>query len=182
MKWSVSDHRHKKYAHLLVVDGYNIVPRLARRDLASVEDLDGVRNQLIDSLGEYRAFAGVDVIVVFDAHKTAEAATHFVRAGVEVMFTYASETADDRIERVVYELRDTYREISVATSDMAEQQVVFGKGALRMPADELLRKLEECQRRIRNALATQNVHGQRIPISDTVRQDVAKILEIWRRQ
>jgi len=174
--------RKRSFSKCLIVDGYNIIPRWKRRKLLAVADLDEVRNDLIDRLGEYRAFAGLDIIIVFDAHKTAEASTQYVRAGVDVIFTAQNETADDRIERLVYEYSEKYRELTVATSDIAEQQVTFGKGAQRMSADELLRQLDLIQRRIRNTLETQSQQSQGTRLSDNIRHDIVKILEKWRRQ
>lgn len=174
--------RKRTSSKCLVVDGYNIIPRWKKRRLSAVDSLEEVRNDLVDRLGEYRSFAALDVIVVFDAHKTAEAGTQFTRSGVDIMFTEQHETADERIERIVYDLGDKYREMTVATSDAAEQQVAFGKGALRITADELLRQLDDVETRIRRAVEEQTGQSQRSKLSDSIRQDIAKILEKWRRE
>ena len=98
-----------------------------------------------------------------------------------MIFTQKNETADDRIERLVYEYRDVYGEISVATSDAAEQQVAFGGGALRISADELRRRLAETAIAIGRNI-NQRRADRKPTLSDTIRQDVANILENWRRR
>jgi predicted RNA-binding protein with PIN domain len=121
------------------------------------------------------------VMLVFDAYQTARQRQEHVQFGVYVVYTDVHETADERIERMVYELRDTYRQITVATSDYVEQQVTFGGGALRISAEELLRRLEQGKHHIRQRL-------QQVPVDtkprvlERIRHDVANILEKWRRE
>ena len=165
----------------LIVDGYNILGRFTTASLGDLKNLEEMRNRLTDVLAEYKSFAGEFVILVFDAHQTPDPERDFTRSGVRIIFTAYQETADDRIERLVYELRDTTPEITVATSDYAEQQVIFGGGALRISADGLLERLREAKQDIRTSLAEQN-EGASSRISDRIGQDVAKILEKWRRQ
>ncbi|QSO47972.1 NYN domain-containing protein [Alicyclobacillus mengziensis] len=165
----------------LIVDGYNILGRISETTLGDLKNLEEMRGRLIDMLAEYQSFAGETVILVFDAHQTSGPERDIVRSGVRVIFTSYQETADDRIERLVYELRDTTPEITVATSDYAEQQVIFGGGALRISAAGLLERLRDSKKRIRRTVAEQGEQsGSRI--SDRIGQDIAKILEKWRRQ
>lgn len=165
----------------LIVDGYNIVGRISNRSLADVTDLEDMRNRLIEMLAEYQSFSGESVILVFDAHQTNGQEREYIRLGVRVIFTSYQETADDRIERLVYELRDTTPEITVATSDSAEQQVIFGGGALRISANGLLERLREAQRNI-SGTVKQQYEDRGSKVSDRISQDIAKILEHWRRQ
>jgi predicted RNA-binding protein with PIN domain len=165
----------------LIVDGYNVIARAAGRPLAKVENLEEARQNLLAALSEYAAYTGQQVIVVFDAHRAAGAGGVQEEAGVTVIFTMQHETADDRIERLVYELKDDYDNITVATSDAAEQQLAFGRGALRISADELVRHLTQMRDEVRQRIQEREVRG-RSEIGDTVARDVAKILEKWRRQ
>jgi uncharacterized protein len=170
----------KRHSKCLIVDGYNVIARLHQKGLHHIPDLDSVRDELIDKLGQYQAYSGERVIVVFDAHKTDDSSEH-TQSGVHVIFTQKQETADERIERLVYELRDRFRQITVATSDYSEQQVVFGGGALRIPAGELIRRLRETEALIRQNVARQK-HHESTRVGDRIRQDVMNILEKWRRQ
>ncbi|MCL6547390.1 MAG: NYN domain-containing protein [Alicyclobacillus sp.] len=165
----------------LIVDGYNVLGRMEGQAPAAMTDLGAARDRLISRLAEYGAVSGVQVVVVFDAHRTDSAAVEQICSGVRVIYTAKGETADERVERLVYELRDTYDEITVATSDAAEQQVAFGGGALRIPAGELARRLRESGEWVRDrAEALRPLAGNRL--RDALRHDVAKILEKWRRQ
>ena len=67
---------------------------------------------------------------------------------VKVIYTKEKETADERIERLVKELKRVQRKIYVATSDHTEQWVVFGQGALRKSARELLLELQNLESKI----------------------------------
>lgn len=165
----------------MIVDGYNILGRISETSLGDVKNLEEMRGRLIDMLAEYQSFAGEAVILVFDAHQTSDPERDMVRSGVRIIFTSYQETADDRIERLVYELRDTTPEIAVATSDYAEQQVIFGGGALRISASGLIERLRDAKKHIRTAVAEQEERGGS-RISDRIGQDIAKILENWRRQ
>ena len=53
---------------ILLVDGYNIIGAWAElRKLKNINLLDA-RDRLIELMAEYKAFTGIRVIVVFDAH------------------------------------------------------------------------------------------------------------------
>ena len=51
-----------------------------------------------------------------------------------------SQTADAYIERATYEIAPTNR-VRVVTSDLAEQYIILGNGALRVSANEFRREL-----------------------------------------
>jgi len=180
MKSSVKGARGKRHSSCLIVDGYNIVA-LKHKSLHGVKDLETARQDLIDSLAGYQSFTGEKVILVFDAYRTSPHANAYQSSGITVVFTQKGETADERIERLVYELRDVYQQITVATSDYAEQQVVFGGGALRISAADLGRKLRETKGQISLSIRRQE-ETSRVRIEDTIRHEISKILEKWRRE
>ncbi|MBX5436892.1 MAG: NYN domain-containing protein [Alicyclobacillaceae bacterium] len=166
----------------LIVDGYNVLSRLHGQGLASIGDLEAERDRLSARMAEYSAVSGSDVILVFDAHRNDEPSSAADVGGIRVVYTAKDETADDRIERLVYELRADYDEITVATSDAAEQQVAFGGGALRISADELIRRVRQTEVWVRERMDDLQQPSSRNRLADAVRQDVAIILERWRRQ
>ncbi|SIS71951.1 YacP-like NYN domain-containing protein [Alicyclobacillus vulcanalis] len=180
MKRSASG-RKGRPTRLVIVDGYNVIARRAGRSLAQIEDLEEARREIEDLLSQYRAMYGEDVIVVYDAHRRPGLGHEEERAGVRVVFTEAGETADARIERLVYELRDDYREITVATSDAAEQQVALGGGALRISANELLVRLEKMRDDIDREAKRQEA-GDRHTLRDALSGELASQLERWRRR
>lgn len=65
-----------------------------------------------------------------------------------MIFTKENETADERIEKLAQALNNIATQIHVATSDYTEQWAIFGQGALRKSARELLREVEAIERRI----------------------------------
>ena len=65
-----------------------------------------------------------------------------------VVYTKEKETADECIERLVSELAMRSRDMYVATSDLVEQHVAFGKGALRIVARELLIDIQQNRKAI----------------------------------
>lgn len=122
---------------ILLVDGYNII--FAWDDLKEMSklNLESARDMLIDILRNYQGYTGKKILVIFDAYKQAGNIGHREKwDDLEVMFTKENETADQYIEKFVVENVKKYR-ITVATSDGLEQMLIFGQGALRMPAREL---------------------------------------------
>ena len=128
----------------LIVDGYNIIyawPLFARYLESGIEH---ARSKLTALLADYASVRGQKVVVVFDAYKQKGASerTELVN-GVEVVYTKEGETADARIERLVGTLMARQALVRVATSDWAEQGIVFGQGAYRVTPGELLTEINE---------------------------------------
>ena len=61
-------------------------------------------------------------------------------AGIAVIYTKEAETADLYIEKAAHELSKRYK-VTVATSDAVEQVIIYGAGAYRMSAQNLLEEL-----------------------------------------
>lgn len=127
----------KKY--YLIVDGYNIMHSWDElRDLMNL-DLDSARNSLVDTMAEYAKSSGEQVMVVFDAYHPRGKRTYAERKGIDVIFTEENETADKYIERLVDKIgrKSRRNEIRVASSDSMIQNIVLGRGATRVSAQEL---------------------------------------------
>lgn len=134
---------------VVIVDGYNIIgawPELQKLKDVSLEE---ARDRLIDMLADYQAYKGSKVYVVFDAYQVPGLGGTYRQHQIEVLYTREKETADERIERLVTELRGRRVQIYVATSDSVEQHVTFGQGALRLPARELRLTIREIRKEIR---------------------------------
>ena len=122
---------------ILLVDGYNIIGAWSElRKLKEVKLLEA-RDRLIELMAEYKAYTGTRVIVVFDAHLVPGIENKKKQYNVEVIYTRKNEIADERIEKLTKELSGRRVQIYVATSDLTEQRVIFGQGALRKSAREL---------------------------------------------
>ncbi|MCM3093508.1 MULTISPECIES: NYN domain-containing protein [unclassified Cytobacillus] len=164
---------------ILLVDGYNIIgawPEL--RDLKN-KDLSSARDRLIEKMAEYQGYSGYRVIVVFDAHYVKGTEKKFKNSKVEVIFTRNNETADERIEKLAIDLSNIKNQIHVATSDFTEQWVIFGQGALRKSARELLNEMNLIENSIEKKVKKiqEKKPVSKIPLSD----EVAEIFEKWRR-
>lgn len=165
--------------NILLVDGYNMIG--AWRELRPLrdEDFEEARNRLVELMAEYKAVKGWRVIIVFDAHLSQGVEQLYMQYDIEVIYTRKNETADERIEKLSTELKGRKIQIHVATSDMTEQNVVFGHGALRISARELEIELQIIQSQISQKVKdTQNEKPSR---RIHVREDIALELEKMRR-
>lgn len=123
---------------LLVVDGYNIIFAWPSLQPLARESLEHAREKLIDILASYGKSKGYMLVLVFDAMYTEETEKSMkLGRDCEIIFTDKEETADSRIEKLVYEHRNERRSIYVATSDGPEQNQILGTGAYRVTAREL---------------------------------------------
>ena len=69
---------------------------------------------------------------------------------IYVVYTKEAETADAYIEKTVHKI-GKQGNITVATSDGLEQVIIFGEGARRMSARELLLEVEASQTELRSS-------------------------------
>ena len=148
----------------LLVDGYNII--FAWEDLKAVarDSLDAARQLLMDLLSNYQGFRKCEVILVFDAYKVPRNTGEVVRYhNIYVVYTREAETADAYIEKATYEIAREHR-VRVVTSDGAEQLIILGHGALRLPAASFRREVEEAEGEISAILARNNRRVRSQPV------------------
>ncbi|MFC4765967.1 NYN domain-containing protein [Effusibacillus consociatus] len=165
---------------VLIVDGYNIIGAWSQLAESKKESLELARDQLVGILTEFQSFTGMEVIVVFDAHLAAGARKQYQSGKVQVYFSKEDETADEMIERFVHEMEKRTSHIYVATSDLVEQQVTFGEGALRISARELEQRVIEARKSIRKEV--DKLEKKRNTLGDQLNEEVAEIFEKWRRK
>jgi uncharacterized protein len=165
--------------NVLLVDAYNIIG--AWPDLSKLKKADfaAARDRLIDYMSEYQAYSGWRVIVIFDAHMVAGAESHHRKSRVEIIYTREKETADERIEKLVSEIKDIQTTVYVATSDYTEQWTIFSQGALRKSARELHQEMKEIEKQI----STKVKEHYEIPKKPTIvfSEELTKLFENWRR-
>lgn len=163
--------------NILLVDGYNMIGAWKKLRPLRDEFFEDARDLLVEMLAEYKAVRGWRVIIVFDAHLVPGTEQLYMQHDVEVIYTRKNETADERIEKLSDELRGRKVQIHVATSDMTEQNIVFGLGALRMSARELEIELEIIQSKISQQVkVTQNERILNRPeIPDNIRIELEKM-------
>ncbi|SDN92067.1 hypothetical protein SAMN05518871_108191 [Psychrobacillus sp. OK028] len=164
---------------ILLVDGYNIIGAWSElRKLKEIKLLDA-RDRLIELMAEYKAYTGVRVIVVFDAHLVPGIENKKKQYDVEVIYTRKNEIADERIEKLTKELSGRRVQIYVATSDQIEQRIIFGQGALRKSARELEIEMLSISSKISKKVKSIQVDK---PVSNIpLTEEIAEIFEKWRR-
>ncbi|MFK2826825.1 NYN domain-containing protein [Bacillus sp. B190/17] len=165
--------------NILIVDGYNIIGAWPELQKLKKHDLASARDRLIQLMAEYQGFTGYRVIIVFDAHYVKGTEKKYRDSKVEVIFTRENESADERIEKLAIELNSIKNQISVATSDFTEQWAIFGQGALRISARELLIEVKVTRKKIGRSV--KKFHEEKVNSKIPLTDEVAEIFEKWRR-
>ena len=166
-----------------IIDGYNVIHSWPELDEAARHELAEARDKLINIMAEYGAYQKYDVTIVFDALFTSDE-MHDEKHGehLDVVYTSEGETADSFIERLAYELAKKGLEVHVVTSDGAEQSVVLGAGAYRLPSRELLREVRRVKKQIKNEyLVAPKNFVTRVSVSDRIDSDTAARLDAMRK-
>ena len=164
----------------LIVDGYNIINGWPELSSLKKENFAHARDRLLDILSDYQGITGTHVIVVFDAHFVKGGVQkHESHTGIDVIFSHEGETADAVIEKLVGMLPSECV-IGVATSDSVEQGIVFGRGAHRLSARDLYRRVQEARLMMDSFLSS----GERsnFELDAQLEKKVKHLLEKWRRR
>jgi uncharacterized protein len=164
---------------ILLVDGYNIIGAWPELQKLKTNNFSEARDMLIEKMAEYQAFTGYRVIIVFDAHLVKGIEKKERNHRVEVIFTRENETADERIEKLAKSLNNIKTQVHVATSDFTEQWAIFGQGALRKSARELLNEMNSIEKKIE--LKVKKIEEKRPASKILFPDEVLEKLEKWRR-
>ena len=150
---------------ILLVDGYNIIFAWKElRELAGT-DMNAARTYLAEILSNYQGYRKLPVILVFDAYRVSGAAEHVEQYhDVSIVYTREAETADRYIEKAVHRMAAEY-DITVATSDGAEQIIILGGGAKRMSARDLLEEIGRTGKEIREEYLNRDSGGRNRPFA-----------------
>jgi predicted RNA-binding protein with PIN domain len=162
----------------LIVDGYNIIG--AHEGWQGIP-LEEARSRLIESLSEYQAVTGRRVILVFDAHRTPGGESHEQLGNISVRYTREHESADQLIERLVRRKRTSGYRLYVATSDYLEQRMIFGQGAYRLSARELLQEFATMKKKVARTIEEESRGGKRT-LGQGLTQEILERLESLRRK
>ena len=127
----------KSVPRFVIIDGYNVIFAWDELKALSADGLDAARGRLLDIVSDYQGYVGDTVIVVFDAWRVrgGTGSEQVYNGNVHVIFTKEAQTADAYIERTVHQMMPGAN-ITVVTSDAAEQVIVSGAGAYRMSSRE----------------------------------------------
>jgi len=145
----------------LLVDGYNVIFAWDELKAVAKDNLDAARKILCDLLSNYQGFRKNRVILVFDAYKVPHGTGEVTKYhNIHVVYTKESQTADAYIEKATYEIGREHR-VRVVTSDGAEQLIILGHGALRVPASAFHEEVESVEGQIAAIVAKNNQSGRR---------------------
>ncbi|MDY3118140.1 MAG: NYN domain-containing protein [Peptoniphilus sp.] len=132
--------RHRIYrrtGRYLFVDGYNIINYWSDFEGLVEEHLEEARTLLADMLEEYAATEDIHVILVFDAYRVkGNGGSLEKKEHMDIVFTKETVTADRYIESEIASM-GRVRDVTVATSDYVEQQIIMARGGKRISAREL---------------------------------------------
>lgn len=172
----------KKREHY-IIDGYNVInswPELIKLK----GDLAEARDNLTHVLDEYGAFEKFDISIVFDAMFTDdEEHREQISPHTEVIYTGEGETADSLIERLAYESVRRGREVHVVTSDGAEQSVILGAGAYRIPSLEFRKFVRRTKKQLKKEyLGHVTLPVARLEVEDRLDSETAQKLDFLRKQ
>ena len=133
---------YNSLSEYLLLDGYNVIFAWDELKATAESDLALARDILTRILCSYTAFRKCHATIVFDAYKRRGGEGSEEQCGnVKVVYTKEAETADSYIEKTSKTLVDNYT-VRVVTSDLEEQYVILGNGALRVSAKEFKREIE----------------------------------------
>lgn len=163
---------------ILIVDGYNIIGAWEELQRLKQISIGEARDRLIELMADYQSVSGQKVIIVFDAYHVPGIETREKTYDLEIIYTRENETADECIERLVPTFMNVETKVYVATSDYTEQRIIFGKGALRKSARELLLDLQRTKEEVSTNIA--EYRGKR-PTKIPLKRDILEVFEKWRR-
>lgn len=166
----------------LIVDGYNVI--YGWDELKRLLDAEPgeAREKLEHWLTDFAAYKQCRLTIVYDAPRQGAEAKVHTAGSVTVVYTNG-ETADSYIERLSYERVRDGASVYVVTSDGAEQSVVLGVGAYRLPVSELVKRVRRYREKLRREFLVPrpNVIGRHDVSTRLDSATVAK-LERLRRQ
>lgn len=167
----------RRKREILIVDGYNIINAWDSLKEAQAASLDEAREMLIDILAELKSLTGDHTIVVFDSYLQKNVKRQIeIRKGVEIVFTKEYETADNYIESVVANAkRNEY--YKVASSDAIVQSMIFGKGARRISANELLFYYQDAKNNVISTVSKKIKLNKNMVSLDPKSLEVIELLE-----
>lgn len=167
--------------NILIVDAYNMIgnwPKLNKLKLSG--RLEEARDQLLRILSNYHKQRDYQIIVVFDAmYVPGGLSKSYRQYGLKIIWTAEDETADTHIESLAKELQNRLTQVTVATSDQAEQWTIFSQGAMRIPAWELYQDIKRANKEVqRQAQKYQDEAAvRRLPWDEQQLQKLAQLRE-----
>jgi uncharacterized protein len=127
----------------LIVDGHSVIFSWPELRKLHARRMVLARDELVKLLTQYQDASGVRVLAVFDGQGQKHSENN-EPGGIQVFYSASGQTADSIVERLVATYAKTH-DITVATSDLKEQQTAISFGAYTVTAEGLRELLEEAQ-------------------------------------
>ena len=136
----------------IIADGYNLIFAWEELSDLAATDLDNARQVLLDTLANYRAFRGCELVVVFDGYKVkGSKGSRENHHDINVVYTQENETGDMYIEKLANSIGKNYR-VRVVTSDNLIQLSALRSGVLRMSSKEFGNEVQSVLAQIRQLI------------------------------
>lgn len=166
---------------IIYLDGYNIINAWPSLNEIKKHSLEGSREKLIEIMQNYASYEACKVIIVFDSYLVKGSIENKEKTGnITVVYTKMGETADSYIERIVSAIGRKY-EVTVVTSDLLEQQLIFQRGASRIPSMEFYQEVSRVNNNITSNIQ-ESYGNNRNLIEEQIDKEVYKILDEIRKQ
>ena len=172
----------KRLRRILIIDGYNVINAWDELKKLAEEQLELARERLNSMISEYTQYSGFNTIIVYDAYrvKNSESRQEKIK-NLEIIFTKENETADTYIERFITDLGPKkFLDITVATDDISEQNIVAGKGGNRISTRQLYIDVINAKVKI-DSKVQQTKISKKNTLEDFITDDIAKILDDLRK-
>lgn len=172
---------HVKKREILVVDGYNVINAWNHLSEVSKQDLPTAREMLEDMIEEYIEYFGMEGYIVYDAYNVRSKEREEQKGRLHIIFTKENQTADSYIEKFIAQYKNKrHFELKVVTDDMAEQQLVLGKGATRISTRELELDFQKSRKDIKKQI--EEMYSERNTIDDILDADILRQLDKMRKK
>jgi len=130
-------------ARFLIVDAHSVIFSWPELRTLHRRRMSLAREALIKALTEYQDITGIRVVTVFDG-KGEQVSDATEPGGIQVFYSGQGQTADDVIERLVAKYAKEH-DITVATSDLVEQDTATSFGAVCISTEILHGMLKDSQ-------------------------------------
>ncbi|MHB1346125.1 MAG: YacP-like NYN domain-containing protein [Candidatus Humimicrobiaceae bacterium] len=168
---------------LIVIDGYNFIFNYFDNKAIINDQLEMLREKLIDDLVQYKHNSDFDITIVFDSNKSSDKSRHSSRIkGVEVIFSGKTKNADSVIEELAHS-KSGYDKKFIVTSDNIQQTVIFKENIYRKSVREFCIELNsqkrEVARKINELGKSQNISFSSLEkrLSQKSKEEFSKIKE-----
>ncbi|MBQ7896037.1 MAG: NYN domain-containing protein, partial [Oscillospiraceae bacterium] len=148
----------------LIVDGYNLIFAWDELKKVGEDSMDVARKMLIDMLVSYCGYTNTEMLLVFDAYKTAGGTGYKEEYhNLRIAFTKDGETADAYIERIANDIGTNYS-VRVITGDSLIRLSTLRSGVLNSSSRAFRGEVEAVLSQIEGVLQKSNefAHSTRL--------------------